>query len=114
MDTAEIMVMLFGSSGLIISLATLIKELIEKKIDSESNTEQEKMETLETLLQMGARTDLYQIYQFSRAKGFRSEEETDLFNEFYGVYKNKYNGNSYAEEIMKRFLALPQHEEDDE
>ena len=112
MDTAEIMVMLFGSSGLIISIATLIKELIEKKIDSENNTEAEKMKTLETLLQMGARTDLYQIYKMAQTRGSRTTAETEMFQELYETYKVKYNGNSYAEEIEKSFLALPQ--EDDE
>ena len=115
--------MIFGSSGLIMSLAAIVKEIIEKKIDKDSEVddikeeyekqeEEEKRELIEEILRMGARTDLYQIYQLAKMNGKRSDEETELFNELFDIYKTKYNGNSYAEEIRNRFLRLPQENEE--
>ena len=106
------MYLIFGGSGIIMAVITMIKEIFDKKFSSEAETEAEKMETLETLLQMGARTDLYQIYKMAQTRGSRTTAETEMFQELYETYKVKYNGNSYAEEIEKSFLALPQ--EDDE
>ena len=113
MTTAEILVMLFGSSGLIISLATMVKELIEKKLDNSSTTEEEKKEMIKDLLQMSCRTDLYQMWQMCRTKKYRTQEDTDRFSEFYQIYKVKYEGNSYAQQIYGYFMALPQKEDDE-
>ena len=110
---SELMAWIFGGSGILMSIIAIIKEIVEKKISENKTDEEEKRDMIETLLQMGCRTDLYQIYQFARQRGYRTEEETDLFNEFYDVYKTKYNGNSYAEEIRKRFFLLAQREEDE-
>ena len=109
---SELMYLIFGGSGIIMAVIAMIKEIVEKKFSNEAETEAEKMETLETLLQMGARTDLYQIYKMAQTRGSRTTAETEMFQELYETYKVKYNGNSYAEEIEKSFLALPQ--EDDE